>query len=733
MMQLAIRLAVRCLFRTRVSGQAHIPPTGGAVLVPNEITFLDGLLLAALLDRPVRFVVDAASAASPLVTWLMRRLRVISLPMSGDEAALRAALQAAGSALDHGELLCLFTDYYPDAPVSLRTFRQRLSSVVESRTIPLIPLYLDRIWGTYFRVTEGRLRLHRPERIPTPIAVSIGSPLPANTPAHHLRRLVCELGETAWRARRPHQQPIHRPLIATWRRHPFTFVMADAARPHITGLKALIGTISLARAMAPHWSGQQHVGLLLPPSVPGALLNIAAALAGKTSVNLNYTVGRTGLESAIRQARLTTVVTSRLFVEKAKLDLPDCATMLFLEDLAKTISGGSRLIALALGLLAPINALERACGRTRSVTMTDLATIIFSSGSTGDPKGVMLSHAAIAANVEGAAQIFHLAASDRALGVLPFFHSFGYLLLWFYTRHQAGIVFHPSPLDAAAIGDLCGTYRVSLLVVTPTFLQLYLRRCTREQFRHLRVVITGAEKLPLRLADAFRDSFGTEPVEGYGVTECSPVVAVNCPDAGASGFSHARSRRSTVGQPLPGVLVRIVDPDTWAELPPGHPGMLLVKGPNVMDGYLGREDLTAQAMQDRWYITGDIAALDEDGFLTITDRLSRFSKIGGEMVPHGQVEEALHQAAGLETQAFAVTGLPDEKKGERLAVLHTLEEDQIPAILAKVSSSGLPNLFIPSRNQFVKVDALPLLGTGKLDLRGVKRMALERLGGDTPS
>ncbi|HSF68706.1 MAG TPA: AMP-binding protein, partial [Nitrospiraceae bacterium] len=321
----------------------------------------------------------------------------------------------------------------------------------------------------------------------------------------------------------------------------------------------------------------------------------------------------------------------------------------------------------------------------------------------------------------------HFYRNERVLGILPFFHSFGYLVFWFVMFNNAGLVFHPSPLDVAAIGELVRRYRITFLVTTPTFLQLYLRRCTPEQFSSLRVVLTGAEKLPSRLAQAFEDRFGIGPIEGYGVTECAPVVAVNCPDFRAAGYFQPASRRGTVGQPLPGVSVQIVDPDSFAPLPPDTPGMLLVRGPNVMTGYLGREDLTANAMRDGWYITGDIATLDEDGFLTITDRLSRFSKIGGEMVPHGRVEEALQQAAGADTQVFAVTGIPDERKGEQLAVLHTVEESQIPSIVAKLGASGLPNLYIPSRANFIKVDALPLLGTGKMDLRSLKRIAMERL------
>ncbi|WP_455370453.1 AMP-binding protein, partial [Petrachloros mirabilis] len=270
-------------------------------------------------------------------------------------------------------------------------------------------------------------------------------------------------------------------------------------------------------------------------------------------------------------------------------------------------------------------------------------------------------------------------------------------------------------------------YRISFLVTTPTFLQLYARRCTPEQFSSLRVIVTGAEKLPVRLAQAFEDQFGIGPIEGYGVTECAPVIAVNCPDFRAAGYYQPAARRGTVGQPLPGVSVKIVDPDSFVSLPPGTPGMLLVKGPNVMSGYLGREDLTASVMRDGWYVTGDIAVLDDDGFLTITDRLSRFSKIGGEMVPHGKVEEALQHASGSDMQVFAVTGIPDERKGEQLAVIHTLDESRIPDILARLAHDGLPNLFIPSRANFVKVDALPVLGTGKMDLRSLKRIALERL------
>lgn len=716
------------LYRLRIAGHEHVPLLGGALLVPNHVSFIDGFLLIASLDRPIRFVVDSHYAELPILKPFMKLLGVIPISSQGGLRVVLHALREAGAALDRGEIVCIFPEGQVTRTGTLLPFRRGFERIMKGRSAPIVPVHLDRIWGSLFSFNRGKFLSKMPERIPYPVTVSFGAPLPPDTSAHDIRHAIRSLGEAAWTLRKEDRRPLHRTFIQAMRRHPFRFAMADQTRPSVSSLQALIGSIVLARTLQPLWEHQRHVGILLPPTVAAALVNVAAPLCGKTSVNLNYTVGKAGLEAAVRLAGLRTIVTSRTFVEKAKLDLPDGPAIVWLEDLALTIGFRQKLTASLLALCAPARLIELACGQKIPMTMDDPATIIFSSGSTGEPKGVILSHFNIDANVEGASQILHLYQQERVLGILPFFHSFGYLIFWLIMHNNAGMVFHPSPLDVTAIGELVRRYRLTFLVTTPTFLQLYQRRCTPEQLSSLRVVLTGAEKLPARLAQAFEDRFGIAPIEGYGVTECAPVISVNCPDFRAAGYYQPASRRGTVGQPLPGVSVQIVDPDSFAPLPPGVPGMLLVKGPNVMQGYLGREDLTAQALRDGWYITGDIVTLDDDGFLTITDRLSRFSKIGGEMVQHGQVEEALQQALGLETQAFAVTGIPDEQKGEQLAVLHTLEEAQIPGLVAKLAANGLPNLFIPARANFIKVEALPILGTGKMDLRGLKRIAMERLG-----
>ncbi len=725
LLRLVLILLTHTFYRLRVVGRRHVPRKGGALLVPNHVSFADGLFMLASLDRPIRFIVDEIYFHS-LLKPFMKALGVIPISSSAGPRVILRAFRDAGRYLEDGSLVCIFAEGQITRTGMLLPFRRGLERIVKNRPAPIVPVNLDRVWGSIFSRSGGRFLTKWPQRIPYPVTVSFGRPMQPGVPLEAVRRAVHELGQTAWAHRKPDASPLHHQFVRSARRHPFSFVMADGTRPRVSRLKALAASVALARALRRPWRRQEAVGVLLPPSVPGALANLAAALSGRTTVNLNYTSGRAGMESAARQAGLKTVLTSRSFLEKAQLETPEGLEPIWIEEIAAGTGFGSRAMALLLALLAPVRLLERACGAARATDASSIVTIIFSSGSTGEPKGVLLSHFNIGSNVEAVAQVFRVDSSDRILGILPLFHSFGFLSLWFALGQRMAIVFHPNPFDAIAIGDRVQRYGVTILLATPTFLQVYLRRCTPAQFGSLRVVLTGAEKLPERVSQAFEDRFGIRPLEGYGTTECSPAVAVSVPDFRAPGFYQPGSRRGFVGQPLPGVAVRIVDPETFQILEQGKPGMLLVKGPNVMLGYLGRDDLTASVMRDGWYVTGDIAVMDEDGFLGITDRLSRFSKVGGEMVPHGRVEEALQEAAGASEQVFAVTSVPDERKGERLAVLHTVDEAEIAEILGRLGSSGLPNLFIPRRHDFIKVESLPALGSGKLDLRAVRRIALDR-------
>jgi len=721
--RLVLILLTHTLYRLRVVGRQHVPRTGGALLVPNHVSFIDGLFLMASLDRPIRFLVETAYFRHPLLGPFLRAIDAAPVAETGSTSEILRALRRAGNWLDEGELVCIFAEGQITRTGTLLPFKRGIERVFRGRSAPVIPVHLGGVWGSIFSHEGGRFLFKLPRRLPYPVHVTFGEPLPAGTPVAEVRRVVHELGERTLTGLQADEKPLHHAFVRKVRRSPFSLSLVDASHPRTSRIRALTGALALARALRPHLRESDRIGILLPPSTAAGLVNIAAALSGRTSVNFNYTAGSAGLESAMVQAGIEKVVTSKSFLKKANLVLPDGFTPLWLEDVAGSVGHLDRVACLVHALFAPVRRLERFAGAGRPILGKDIATIIFSSGSTGEPKGVMLTHANIASNVEAVAQVLRPQTTDRLLGILPLFHSFGYMGLWFAACHGIPVVSHPDPLDAGTVASLVQTHQVTILVATPTFLHRYLRRCPPAAFGSLRLVVAGAEKLSSRLADAFEDAFGIRPLEGYGTTECSPVVAVSVPDFRAPGLYQAGARRGSVGRPLPSVSVRIVDLDTFERLAPGEAGMILARGPGVMAGYLERPDLTRNVMREDWYVTGDVGRLDEDGFLWITDRLSRFSKIGGEMVPHGRVEEVLQEAGGCDHQALAVTSVPDGQRGERLAVLHTLDEARIPEILETAAESGLPNLFLPRRDSFIQVERLPLLGTGKLDLREMKRIA----------
>ncbi|GAB1352258.1 acyl-[ACP]--phospholipid O-acyltransferase [Erysipelotrichia bacterium] len=714
-------------YRLTIVNGEKIPLEGGALLVPNHVSFIDSFLVMASTDRQVRFLVDEIYYHHPLLHWLMKAMHAIPVSATGGLKMILRALRDAGNFLDQGDLVCIFAEGQITRTGQMLPFRRGLEKIVRGRQAPIIPVHLDRVWGSIYSRSGGRFLTKLPETFPYPITVTFGEPMPADTPAHGVRIAVQELATRAWEYRRAESRPLHHYFIRRMRTRPWRTAFGDSSGKSMNRLTALISSIALTRALGPLWGDEKNVGILMPPTMGGALANIATAMAGKVSVNLNFTAGKSGMTSALNQAGIKSIITSRTFIEKATLELPEDAKIIYLEDVLPNIGFTTRLLAIFAAFCLPIRLIEKLCGAVSRPSVEETATIIFSSGSTGEPKGVMLSHYNVAANAEAVGQAITVNDSDKLLGILPLFHSFGYMSLWYAIRFGMGIVFHPNPLDAGKIGEVIENEAVTFLIATPTFLQIYMRRCSPGQLGSLRIVFTGAEKLTEKLAAAFEEKFGIKPIEGYGATECAPAITVSTLDYRGQGIYQFGSRRGFVGHPVPGVSVRIVDSETGALLPPGKPGMLLVKGPNVMQGYIGRPDLTEKVLKDGWYTTGDIAIMDESGFIKITDRLSRFSKIGGEMVPHGKVEDALHEAFGSDIRVFAVTAVPDERKGESLAVIHTIDEGKIAAVLEKMAGMGLPNLFIPKKDSFVKVDKIPVLGTGKVDLRGLKETASKAL------
>ena len=723
LLRLLLWIAAHTLYRLDLKGQENIPARGGALLTPNHSSWIDAILLISATDRPIRFLMFKGVYDHPLIKPFAKILKIIPIASDQGPREMIHSLREASDALRNGEVVCIFPEGEITRIGQMLPFRRGFERIIKGIDVPIIPVNIDGLWGSIFSFSGGRFLWKLPRQIPYPVRVTFGQPLPAAAGTAEVRTAVQELGVDAFQRRRRYMKPLTRSFITMTRRHSRRFAMADGRTPKVTFGEALTKTVFLARRLRPLWKDQKMVGVLLPPSIPGALVNWAALLQGKVPINLNYTTSNESLASCARQCELQTVVTSKLFLEKVKIEPP--GKIIFVEDLAENPRLSEKLIALLSAKLLPARWLERSLGFARKPSLDDTATIIFSSGSTGEPKGVVLSHFNLVSNVEQIEQIFHLHKGDTILGILPFFHSFGFTgTLCLPALAGIGAVFHPSPLDAQAIAALVSKYSVSMLLSTPTFLNNYTRRCPPESFGSLRIVMAGAEKLPERTAQAFEDHFGIRPLEGYGCTECSPVVAVNTNDFRAAYFRQVGAKRGTIGHPLPGIGIRIIDPDSGEALPVDKPGLLLVRGPNVMVGYLNRPEKTAEVLKDGWYNTGDIATQDEDGFLRITDRLSRFSKIGGEMVPHIKVEEKLHELLEADGQVLAVTAIPDEKKGERLVVLHTLKEETLKDCLDKLSKSDLPALWKPRPDQFVHVEQLPYLGTGKLDLRRLREMAM---------
>jgi acyl-[acyl-carrier-protein]-phospholipid O-acyltransferase / long-chain-fatty-acid--[acyl-carrier-protein] ligase len=274
---------------------------------------------------------------------------------------------------------------------------------------------------------------------------------------------------------------------------------------------------------------------------------------------------------------------------------------------------------------------------------------------------------------------------------------------------------------------LCREHQCTIFLSTPTFLRFYLRQCDPGDFKSVRLLYCGAEKLPIRLARDFQKKFGILPLEAYGCTELSPAAAANIRDREVEGFKQIGYKPGSIGMPLPGVAARVVDPDTGEPLEADEEGMLQIYGPNVMKGYLGRPDLTAKAIRDGWYVTGDVAKIDEDGFITITGRLSRFAKTGGEMVPLERLEDEIHAILQTSERICFVSCVPDEARGERLIVLHLPLDGPDPrTICDQLSKRGLPNLWVPAERDFYLVAELPILGSGKVDSQRLRELAFER-------
>lgn len=730
----AIYFIARRIYRIRLVGDglengAFPQPTVPTVFIANHVTYLDGLFISSLSRKPIRYLVLSTFWKKPFTRFFLNAMGAIPFG-TGDAGETRRGMKAAHEALAHGEYVCIFPEGVLTRTGHLHPFKRGIEKMLEGTDAQIVPIYLERLWGSIFSFADQRFLRKLPRRLPYPVTVAVGKAVAGNTPAWKLNRIISALGTDAITHRYTEKETLGYRFIMQNKRSLGVPHMSDTTGRRMNGLTVLVGARLIAQWLKKQLGDAQNIALLLPPSVGGALANIALALLGKTSVNLNFSLGSTVMDEALAKAEIKHIITTRKVIDK--LGMPEDARMLFLEEAAAQIPATKRVHALLQALIYPRRIL---CKRwLRGVQHKDAtATILFSSGSTSTPKAVILSHANIIANIESISSLLEHAEATADMpyamaGILPFFHSFGLTAgLWLPAITGRRIAYHTNPLEAKTVVKMIATEKLQLLITTPTFARNYTTVAKEGALDSLRLVILGGEKLTetveVQLAEALPK---TAILQGYGCTELGPVVAINVPDIKHGGLLHRGYCKGSVGKPIPGVSICIVEHDGDVELGIDEEGLILVKSASRMQGYYSDTAMTDSVIRDGWYVTGDIGKIDKHGFLHITDRLARFSKIGGEMVPHGKVEAVLETIIASASMV-AVVAIADATKGEKLCVLTTETTLAPKDIYTALKQSGLPNLWIPSVEAIFVVTELPQLSTGKRDLRECRQMAISML------
>jgi acyl-[acyl-carrier-protein]-phospholipid O-acyltransferase/long-chain-fatty-acid--[acyl-carrier-protein] ligase len=710
-MKALLRLVLRLLFRFRAYGTESLSAPGPVLLVPNHVSWLDWLFLWVLLEGDWKFVVSSVVAeTSPLHRLLMRNERTFPIDPSSPYATRHMAEH-----LRRGGRLVLFAE-------GRITFTGSLMKLFEGTGF-LLAKTPARVVTCYLRGAE-RLRLSRnPGKrfwFPTVSAHFSGvlDPVrPEHLPVARQRTML-----TDWlRQRMVAQQfevemrhgatTLPEAILETAVARPSFVSLEDAAQKPMTYRKWVVSAGVLSRVLRREGGVDgAPVGVLLPNVCATPVVLMALWMRGATPSVLNFSSGMAVVAECCRVAGVLRVITSRAFVEKARLDLAPLVaagvTLVFLETVREGITLADKLASAARFSLMPGGLLGSLA------SPSDPAVILFTSGSEGVPKAVPLSHRNVLANIRQMLAVTDLNDTDRVFNALPLFHSFGLSVGMLLGLVRGSYVFlYPSPLHYRMIPNAIYEKNCTVFLSTNTFLNGYARRANPYDFRTLRYLFAAAEKVQQSTVATWASQFGVRVLEGYGATECGPAVSVNVPVA---------SRGGSTGRLLPGMEYRLEPVDGVAE-----GGRLWVRGPNVMGGYLNGSESARKSLVDGWYDTGDIARVDEDGFVYVLGRLKRFAKVSGEMVSLTAVEDAL---AGAFPQhgprcMVAVVAEPDEDKGELLVAVSNCAGLTREEVRAAVRAKGLTNLCVPSR--IAVVSQIPLLGTGKIHHRELERMLRE--------
>jgi len=742
-------------YKVDVLGFDNLPESKGLLLLGNHISWIDGILLQMVCPRKVRFVM----LRSIYNLWYLKPLMKFfgCIPISSGNS--KDSLEAVNQALKNGDVVCLFPEGAISRTGSLGVFRTGFERVVDDVDGVIVPFYLHGLWGSRLsRANSKKLQKNTGNGFRRNISITFGKPLSMNTPANVVKHKVFELSYEAWDFQTSKADPLALTWLRTAFKHKGDVSVIDSNGQVFSNRKLVVATTLFASKIA-RMDKSQNIGLMLPASSAAVITNMAVLLKGKTTVNLNYTTSVSSVQKGIENAEIKTVFTSKKFIQKLTSRNIDVEAMLknvnvvYLEELKTQISKVSFVSVLLATYILPVKVFHFMFGK--KVSLNDNAAILFSSGSEGEPKGVMLSHHNFIANIKQISDVLRTREDEVVMGSLPPFHSFGLTVTTLLPLIEGvPVVCHPDPTDVLNISKAISRYKVTLLCATATFLRLYTRNKKVQplMLESLRTVVAGAEKLPETVRSEFKAKFNVDIYEGYGATETTPVASVNMPDQlDQNNWRVQQGNKSgTVGMPLPGCAFRIVDPISLESLPAGESGLILISGNQVMSGYLKDEAKTKEVIVEldgrRWYKTGDKGYLDCDGFLSIVDRYSRFAKVGGEMVSLTAVEEAvctsltalninnLDKASSSKANSdneipdtneaveILAVNLPDAKKGERIVLLSNIAID-LKALKDMLISQQVNALMLPS--DIYQVNELPKLGSGKSDFAGAKKLAVK--------
>jgi len=713
------RLLVRCFYRITALGTDTLPK-GGFLLLPNHITWVDAMVLQLASPRPIRYIIDQEFYRKPILHPFLRLLRCIPIDTRHSHSAIRAATEK----IAEGEIVCLFPEGQLERAGTLLRLRRGYELIARHANAPVVPVWLDQLWGSIFSFQGGRFFTKLPKRIPYPVTIAFGKPLKAEAAdIATVREELLKLGEFCFSQRPSLNRHLAEPCVRGLKKSPFATAVVDGLDHSALSRSKLLGAaVALSRYLGKEFP-DERIAIVLPASKGSMVANLAVTLANRGPVDLNFTMGRAANESCCKRAGLRVAISATQFMERLK-DFPWPERVLKLDELMPRLKP-QIILWWMMSILLPARLLLRLLKIPKEGGHTE-AVLLFTSGSTGEPKGVVVSHRNVVGNVSQFRQLLDATKDDAILASLPFFHTFGSTVtLWYPLIEGVRIVTYPSPLEAAKNAALIERYKLTLLLATPTFLRGYLRKVEPDKLRSLRLVITGAEKLPLDLAKNFEERFNQRVFEGYGLTETSPVVSVNLPEPQPTKPGEQvqpSSRVGSVGKMAPGIAAEIREPETDRKLSLHETGMLWLRGVNIFEGYLHDPQRTADVLQDGWLKTGDLGRFDADGFLYIEGRLSRFSKVGGEMVPHEAIESKIVDLLGFsgrEERPIAIMGVQDEAKGEALVLLSAVDID-LAQLRKKLHEAGVPNLWIPKHVQ--RVESIPVLASGKLDLKKCREL-----------